>query len=456
MPFKRALVVDDSKSARIALKGLLERYDMSVDFAKSGEEALEFLKFQLVDVIFMDHTMPGMDGLEAVAAIKGDPRTATIPVMMYTTKEGEVYVSQARALGAVGVVPKEVHPGVLFNMLLELGLVEDRREGVPDRESQVGAPAEQATAGFEVEPDQGPETSDASLRSVVTQIMEDQHHVLRAAILRSQRSVAREVAEEVIAKLPQGVVGADVDSPAEAEPAGTSQRAFITWVVLLLLPALVIGGFYFDAARDRDRAVERLRQIDTRAEERLNMAESVTTDLMKDMNAEREQTLSRHLAALEWALNETGYTPFHEPLFNARRAALMERVVNHLRSVDFEGTIRLTSHLGEFCLVQDGDGVLSLADPAMSIEDCTLIGHPLDDSSFVSDHQTLEFADFLSSSALLNATGVVMEVVANDRTGSVRRYPFPSEVTTAGEWNRIAALNNRVEFELATQPITGP
>ena len=56
----------------------------------------------------MDHLMPGMDGFQAIQAIKGNPDTATIPVVMYTSQEGELYVSQARALGAVGVLPKTV------------------------------------------------------------------------------------------------------------------------------------------------------------------------------------------------------------------------------------------------------------------------------------------------------------------------------------------------------------
>ena len=136
MAFKRALVVDDSKLARVALKKLLEEHDLQVEFAESGEEALEFLDRETVDAVFMDHHMPGMDGLEAVAAIKKNPRTATIPVMMYTTRAGEVYLSQARALGAVGVLPKQVQPGVLFEMLEELGLVQDRR--APEGE-QTGA-----------------------------------------------------------------------------------------------------------------------------------------------------------------------------------------------------------------------------------------------------------------------------------------------------------------------------
>jgi len=61
---------------------------------------------------FMDHLMPGMDGLQAVKAIKGNPQTAMIPIMMYTSQEGELYVGQARALGAMGVLPKQVRPSM--------------------------------------------------------------------------------------------------------------------------------------------------------------------------------------------------------------------------------------------------------------------------------------------------------------------------------------------------------
>ena len=105
MAARRALVVDDSKSARIVLSRMLEKYGLEVDSAESAEQALEYLKEHRPDVIFMDHMMPGMDGLQAVQRIKTNTATAAIPVMMYTSQEGELYVGQPRALGAVGVPP---------------------------------------------------------------------------------------------------------------------------------------------------------------------------------------------------------------------------------------------------------------------------------------------------------------------------------------------------------------
>ena len=189
-----ALVVDDSRSARVALKKLLEEHELQVSLASSGEEALEFLAHQSVDVVFMDHTMPGMDGLEAVSAIKSNPDTATIPVMMYTTREGEVYVGQARALGAVGVMPKNVQPHQLFEMLASLGLVKDRRSQ-PRKEH---AEPVSDTSVHEVDLDLDRQATGISMQNVVGRILEDQHMTLRSDILRSQRTFAKQVAKEIV------------------------------------------------------------------------------------------------------------------------------------------------------------------------------------------------------------------------------------------------------------------
>src|SRR6201994_4711100 len=128
MSRKRVLVVDDSKSARVILSRMLEKYDIEVDMEESAEQAIEYLKGNRPDAIFMDHLMPGMDGLQAVKAIKSNPQTAMIPIMMYTSQEGELYVGQARALGAMGVLPKQVRPVDVSKVLYELHLLPDRRD----------------------------------------------------------------------------------------------------------------------------------------------------------------------------------------------------------------------------------------------------------------------------------------------------------------------------------------
>src|SRR6516162_1964366 len=123
MGAKRALIVDDSRSARLFLARMLEKYEIDVDSAETAEAAIEYLASHRPDVIFMDHLMPGMDGFQAVQAIKNNPRTATIPIMMYTSQEGELYLGQARALGAVGVLPKQIKHADVHKALEQLHLI---------------------------------------------------------------------------------------------------------------------------------------------------------------------------------------------------------------------------------------------------------------------------------------------------------------------------------------------
>jgi len=106
MAIKNALIVDDSRSARIMLQRLLEKMNVVSLAVESAEEAIEYLEDKRPDVIFMDHMMPGMDGLEATQTIKNNPKTESIPTIMYTSKEGDGYNTLAKSHGASGVLPK--------------------------------------------------------------------------------------------------------------------------------------------------------------------------------------------------------------------------------------------------------------------------------------------------------------------------------------------------------------
>jgi CheY-like chemotaxis protein len=119
MAIKNALLVDDSKVARFALSKLLESRDMQVNMAGSAEEALDFLRrHQRPDVIFMDHLMPGMNGVEATKAIKGNPETADIPIIMCTSKKSPTFVEEARNFGVYNILTKPPHMEGL-NLVLE-------------------------------------------------------------------------------------------------------------------------------------------------------------------------------------------------------------------------------------------------------------------------------------------------------------------------------------------------
>ena len=102
----KILLVDDSKSARYALSLQLKRHDAAVETADSAEAALKQIKESTPDAIFMDHTMPGMDGFEALDILKASPETSQIPVVMCTSNEDPEFMAQARQKGALDILSK--------------------------------------------------------------------------------------------------------------------------------------------------------------------------------------------------------------------------------------------------------------------------------------------------------------------------------------------------------------
>lgn len=117
---KTALVVDDSKSARFALRKFLEGFNYKVEVAEDAHEACRKLIDWRPDVIFMDHIMPGIDGLDALRMLKADPHTSAIPVLLCSSNEGEDFWAQAKACGAIGVLQKPPSPQQLTQALANL------------------------------------------------------------------------------------------------------------------------------------------------------------------------------------------------------------------------------------------------------------------------------------------------------------------------------------------------
>lgn len=122
MANKLALVVDDSRVARLTLNKLLLSHSFNVVEQDSGEAALQWLAQQteLPDVIFMDLMMPGMDGITATKNIKSHQRLQVIPVVVCTGNDSEVDKTKATNSGAIAVLSKPPAPGELTHILSQL------------------------------------------------------------------------------------------------------------------------------------------------------------------------------------------------------------------------------------------------------------------------------------------------------------------------------------------------
>lgn len=138
MTVKHVLVVDDSKSARFMLRKMLGKINLTADLAESGEEALDYLKNKQPDAIFMDHMMPGLNGLETVQKIKTNPETAVIPVVMYTSQDGDEYEKNVISHGVVDILPKPASADSLsavvrkLNELPEIGQIQTGQDASND------------------------------------------------------------------------------------------------------------------------------------------------------------------------------------------------------------------------------------------------------------------------------------------------------------------------------------
>lgn len=119
---KIALVVDDSRVARMTLKKLLSAYQFEVVEMGSGENALDHLQTTTIkpDIIFMDVMMGGMDGLTATQRIKHDPTLKDIPVIICTGNDSEEDRSRALEVGAVTALTKPPVADVLAKIISEV------------------------------------------------------------------------------------------------------------------------------------------------------------------------------------------------------------------------------------------------------------------------------------------------------------------------------------------------
>jgi diguanylate cyclase len=91
----RVLIVDDERQNRQLLEIMLEPEGFVVLTATGGAEALTLIARQPPDVILLDVMMPGMDGYQVAAALKGVAATRNIPVILLTGLDDH----QARTLG---------------------------------------------------------------------------------------------------------------------------------------------------------------------------------------------------------------------------------------------------------------------------------------------------------------------------------------------------------------------
>lgn len=465
---KRALIVDDSRSARVILSRMLEGYGLQVETCESAEQSLTYLNNQRPDVIFMDHLMPGMDGFQAVQAIKTNPATAMIPVIMYTSQEGELYASQARALGAVGVLPKTVKQSDVQRVLYQLRLLPDRRDArepvlepielgalsgvtntaTPPPRAPVVAPAPasvQASAP-------APADLEAAIRQAIAPMLKEHHNELRRWITSVLDSLGyREAAS----------AGENTVVQLDAAPPSAPARDDITvprpWAYALVgaaalsLAALVVLGVMYARAIDSTPAVQTAATETSSAAITSGPASDHSIDVTSPLSDDTLTTSDLPIALHQIQIESV---PYGEVPLAGARVERLRQLLSVLREQGMSGTIQATTYIGDFCLSGNAVEGYAPADAELPARKCDVIGNPFEDNLRGAQRESLAFANLIGS--LAQAGGDVEVDVTHAGRKPIAAYPEnpPPEKMTAGEWNGVAERNNRVEF--AFQPDTSP
>ncbi len=104
----KILTVDDSKTIRCIIKGMIETLGYEAIEADCGATAMKILAKSdgNIALVILDWNMPGMNGLEVLQAIKGDDGLKDIPVMMVTTEAEKSNIVKAIQSGASNYLTK--------------------------------------------------------------------------------------------------------------------------------------------------------------------------------------------------------------------------------------------------------------------------------------------------------------------------------------------------------------
>ncbi len=114
---KKILLVDDSATVLMMERMILASEGVELHVAKNGLEAQQKAKQERPDLILMDVVMPNVDGLQACKAIRSDPETHEIPIIMVTTRGEHTNMEEGYKNGCNEYITKPINSAELLRMV---------------------------------------------------------------------------------------------------------------------------------------------------------------------------------------------------------------------------------------------------------------------------------------------------------------------------------------------------
>ena len=138
----RMLVIDDSPTIVALLKRMLQQNQYEVLEAFDAESGIEIARREVPDLIFLDIVLPGMDGFNALRALRRDPATKDVPIIMISGNAQATEQFYVQRIGADDFMKKPFSRAEVFSRIEPL-LDE---EGIPRHSARPGTRAQAAVA----------------------------------------------------------------------------------------------------------------------------------------------------------------------------------------------------------------------------------------------------------------------------------------------------------------------
>jgi two-component system cell cycle response regulator len=117
---KHVLVVEDNPHSLELICELVEAEGYRVTTVTSGDEALSRTPVERPDLVLMDIQLPGIDGLTVTRALKADPRTMTIPIVVISAHVLKEDVARALEAGCIAYLPKPLDTRRFLDLVARL------------------------------------------------------------------------------------------------------------------------------------------------------------------------------------------------------------------------------------------------------------------------------------------------------------------------------------------------
>jgi len=115
MSSKTILVVDDSRSEQRLIEAILKTTGHAVSIVDDAEQALDWMKRNVPDVLVLDVIMPGINGFDLCRRLRSNPKTEKIPIVFCTSKDQEFDRFWGLRQGGAAYVTKPFAPNELID-----------------------------------------------------------------------------------------------------------------------------------------------------------------------------------------------------------------------------------------------------------------------------------------------------------------------------------------------------